>query len=108
MLKMGEILFDLLTLKILFKKYLRFYVSLKCKNVKIKITVYRKHLVFSDSSLTHSFVSVKVCKTLVNFKCNESTRNLKYVSFFKKDRLEIMQKFYSHINLNLTSKKNYP
>ena len=46
--------------------------------VKIKITVYRKHLVFCDS-----FVWVKVCQILVNFKCRESIWNLKYFIFLK-------------------------
>ena len=52
--------------------------------VKIKITVYRKHLVFCDS-----FVLVNVCQILVNFKCRESIRNLKYFIFLKNDCLEM-------------------
>ena len=74
---------------------------------KIKITVYRKHLVFYNSCLTHSSVWIKVCQILLNFKCNESSWNLNYFNFFlKKECLEIMQIFYSHVNLNLTCKKN--
>ena len=34
-----------------------------CLHVEIKVTVYRKHLVFCDS-----FVRVKICQILVNFK----------------------------------------
>ena len=68
-----------------------------CLLVKIKITVYKKHLVFCDSCLTHSFMSVKVCQVY--------RMKFEIFQFFKKDYVEIMQKFYSHMNLNLTCKK---
>ena len=45
----------------------------KCDYLKIKITVYRKHLAFCDSFVGKSFAKIQV----------ESTRNLKNFSFFK-------------------------
>ena len=63
--------------------------------VKIKVIVHKKCLVFCNSDLIHSLVWVKVSQILVNFKGNESTWNLRYFSFFKKECLKSLQNLHS-------------
>ena len=77
-------------------KILCIFVMYKCNYLKIKIPVNRKHLAFCDSYLTHSFVRVKVCQIWVNFKCNQSTWNLKCFSFFKRTVSKLCKNFIYH------------